>query len=361
MKMEKIKLFDVNCGKKEEKEIVDVMRSGYWASGSGNGKVNIFEKKFSKFIGCNSCVAVNSGTAALHLALSLFDLKGKEVILPSLSFVSTAHSIIYNGGKPIFVDIDPQTLCMDSEKIKSVITKKTKIILPVHFGGMPCNMSSISKIAKKHNLQIIEDAAHSVGTIFQNKFIGNHNNICCFSFHPVKNLAMITGGAISVPKKYQKFYERLKSQRWCGISSRKGVYYDVDKLGWNYYMNEFSAAIGISQLSKLKALNNKKKKIAKKYFKKLNVKDKMPFSKDCSYHLYWIQVEDRDNFLKKMNLMGIETGIHYKPIHTMTFYKSKKSLPITEKISKKIVSIPIHSNLTDENVERIIKAVNSSI
>lgn len=156
--MKKIKLFDPHVGRREEKAIVDTLYSKFWASGAGIGKVLEFEEKFRKYTKASSCVAVNSGTAALHLALSLFDIKGKEVILPSLSFVSTAHAVLYNGGIPIFADIKEDTLCLDPENVRKKITKKTKIILPVHFGGFPCDMKQFLDIKKENKINVVEDA-----------------------------------------------------------------------------------------------------------------------------------------------------------------------------------------------------------
>ena len=285
----KIKLFDPVVNTLEKKAILRVLNSGFWASGSGSGTVLKFENEFKKYLKSDECIAVNSGTSALNLALSLFNIKDKEVILPSLSFVSTAHCIIENKGIPVFVDVEPESLCIDPKKIISAITKKTKMILPVHFGGMPCNLNEIQKISKKHNLDIVEDAAHSAGSVYNNKKIGRHGKAVCFSFHPVKNLAMPTGGLISInDPRYKKFKKLLMERRWCGITNRKGTDYDVKEIGGNYYMNEFSAAIGIEQLKKLEKLNLIRKKIGKKFNEQINIKFKMPYNEDCSYHLYWI-------------------------------------------------------------------------
>ena len=354
-----IKLFDPIIDKKEEKAVTKVLQSKFWASGAGTNNVLKFEERLAKYVNAKKCIAVNSGTAALHLALSLLDIKNKEVILPSLTFVSTAHAILYNGGIPKFVDVDPKTLCIDPNEIKKVISKKTRVILPVHFGGMPCDLDKIQKICKNKKIEIIEDAAHAVGTSFKNKKIGSSGMAVCFSFHPVKNLAMPTGGAITLNGKNAKKYEsKLKSLRWCGITNRKGVKYDVDKVGWNYYMNEFSAAIGIEQLKKLRKLNERRRKIAKTYSNEIEINSKMSFNKECSYHIFWLQVEKRDEFIKKMRAKGIETGIHYLPVHKMSIYKGKHHLPKTDEIAKKIVSIPIHPNLSDYDIDKIIKNTN---
>ena len=186
----KIKLFDPSVGSEEIRAITKVIKSHFWASGYGVGNVLKFEKKFRKFVNADSCIAVNNGTSALNLALSLSNIKNKEVIVPSLSFVSTAHAVLINGGIPIFVDVDPLTMCIDPENIKKAITKKTKIVLPVHFAGMPSNLSQIIKICEENNLNLVEDAAHAVGTTYGKKQIGKHGMACCFSFHPIKNLAM---------------------------------------------------------------------------------------------------------------------------------------------------------------------------
>jgi dTDP-4-amino-4,6-dideoxygalactose transaminase len=358
----KIKLFDPIIDKSEEQSIIKVLRSKFWASGSGIGHVKKFENKFKKYIDSKNCVAVNSGTAALNLALSMYDIKNKEVILPSLSFVATANAVIQNGGIPKFVDIDEKTLCIDPKKIIKIISKKTKVILPVHFGGLSSDLLEISNLCKMHKIHLIEDAAHSAGSSYKNKKIGSHGDLVCFSFHPVKNLAMPTGGLISINSKdHLKISKILKEKRWCGITNRKGDDYDVKNIGWNYYMNEFSAVIGIEQLKKLDKTNLQRKKNAKKYFEQISLDKKMPFDNECSYHFYWIRVKNRDEFREKLLKKGIQTGMHYKPIHTFSLYKSKIRLPITEKIGKEIVTLPTHPNISEKDLEKVIETVNQCI
>jgi len=358
--MSKIKLFDPHVGIDEERVVKKVLQSHFWASGAGTGNVSKFENEFNNYIGSDQCVAVNSGTAALHLALSIFDIKNREVIVPSLSFASTALAVIYNGGIPVFVDIDPTNLCLDLSVVKKSITKKTKAILPVHFGGMPCNLKTISDLCKENNLILIEDAAHAAGSSYKNKKIGTSGLAVCFSFHPVKNLAMPTGGAITLNgKKSSNFKKIIHSRRWCGIMNRRGTKYDVGQLGWNYYMNEVSAAIGLVQLKKLDKLNNLRKKIASRFSNEIQLEKKMLLNQDCSYHLYWIQVSNRSNFMKEMLQNGIETGIHYFPIHKMSYFKKfRKKLLQTEQVGESIVSLPIHPNLKDSEVTKIIKLTN---
>ena len=357
-----IKLFDPHYGKAEEKAILKVLKSGYWASGSGLGNVENFERNVKKYLKSKNCIAVNSGTAALNLALSLIDIKNKEVILPSLTFVSTAHAIKVNGGIPKFVDVDSKSLCIDTNKIEAAITKKTRAILPVHFGGTPCNLDKIISLCKKFNLELVEDAAHAIGTTYRNKKIGTHGTAVCFSFHPVKNLAMPMGGLISINHpNHKKLRTILEARRWSGITNRKDTDYDIKELGWNYYMNEFSAAIGLVQLKKLDKLNRVRQTICKSYHKKINVEQKMPISLDSSYHFYWILVKDRKKFRENMSKYGIETGTHYKPVHQMSMYKQKKHLPVTEKIGETIVTLPTSPNLNKPQIDFIIESVNKSL
>ena len=358
--MKKIKLFDPIIGVDEKRSITKVLESKFWASGSGSGNVFKFEEKFRKYLDANTCVAVNSGTAALNLSLSLIDIKNCEVILPSLSFVSTANAIILNGGKPVFVDVDPRTLNIDPEKIENSISTRTKIILPVHFGGLPCNLEKIQSLSKKYNLKIVEDAAHAAGSHYKNKKIGTHGFAVCFSFHPIKNLAMPTGGLISINNKNHKKIRRLlTTRRWCGITDRNKTDYNVKEIGNNYYMNEFSAVIGLTQLKELDKRNNIRKKIAKRYFQEIKSEAKMQFDKDCSYHFYWILVKNRNKFRKKISEIGIETGTHYRPIHTFDFYKSKINSKITENIGNSVVTIPCHPNLKENDISKIIKSITS--
>ena len=358
----RIKLFDPMVNHLEERSVIQVLRSGNWASGAGKNFVKKFEDDFQKYTNTNACVAVNSGTAALNMALSLVDVENKEVILPSMSFVSTANAVILNGGRPVFAEIEPETLCIDPKSVKKLLTKKTRVILPVHFGGMPCKLDELKEIIKNHDCKIIEDSAHAAGTTYNHKKIGSHTFASCFSFHPVKNLAMPTGGAITInDKKYKKIRDELESKRWCGITDRKFSEYNVKEIGNNYYMNEFSAAIGLVQLKKLDRMNKQRKNIARIYSKEITIERKMGFDQNCSYHLFWIRVKNRKKIRENLNDKCIETGTHYRSINTFDFYKKFNKTPITEKISKEIVTIPIHPNLKKSEIDRIVKTINSII
>jgi len=355
----KINLFEPHIDKSEEKAVLDVLRKKFWASGSGIGHVRKFEKEFKRYVGSNETVAVNSGTAALNIAVSLLDVKGKEVILPSLSFVSTANCILMNGGKPKFADVNPETLCIEPDEIRKLVSKKTKAIIPVHFGGMPCDMETILEISQKNKIKVIEDAAHATGSIFNKRKIGSHGFAVCFSFHPVKNLAMPTGGLIAINDvNHDRIRGKIEAMRWCGITDREDDNYEVKELGNNYYMNEISAAIGIEQLRKLEKMNSIRKKIAKNYSSEIELNEKMPYTNNCAYHLYWICVKNREKLRRELSRKGIQTGTHYKPIHKFNLYKKSHSLPITESVGKQIITLPMHPNLKENEIDKIISVIN---
>ena len=355
----KINLFEPYIDESEEKSVLNVLRSKFWASGLGTGNVKKFEDKFKKFVNADECLAVNSGTAALNIAISLLDVKGKEVIIPSLSFISTANCVLMNGGKPVFVDVNPDTLCIEPKTIVKSITKKTKAIIPVHFGGMPCNIEKILELSSKYGIKVIEDAAHAAGASYNKNKIGSHGFAVCFSFHPVKNLAMPTGGLIAInDKNHKKIRDSIQSKRWCGITNRNDDSYEINELGDNYYMNEISAVIGIEQLKKLNKMNSIRRKISRQYFSGIEIERKMPFKKECSYHLYWICVKNREYFRRKLYENGIQTGTHYRPIHTFALYKNRTRLSFTEIVGKQIVTIPMHANITENQVDRIISLTN---
>jgi len=355
----RIKLFDPIIDDDELDVLNKTLKSKFWADGSGSNQVRKFEEKFQNIIKSDFNVAVNSGTSALYLALSMEDIKNKEVILPSMSFVSTAHAVIANNAKPVFADINLDTLCIDPNNIEQSLSKLTKVILPVHFAGLSSDLTKIQKICHRKNLTLIEDAAHAAGSFHNGKPIGSHGKFVCFSFHPVKNLAMPTGGLISInDNNYKGIIKKLQSKRWCGITNRIKTNYDVKELGWNYYMNEFSAAIGLVQLKKLKKLNKIRQQNAKRYFDELVCERKLKFDRNCSYHFYWILVKNRNKLRKILLEKGIETGTHYPPIHKFTMYDKKISLPNTEYAAKSIITLPTHPNLIKNDMDEIIRIIN---
>lgn len=344
----------------EKKLLNNIFSSHIWSSSYGSDNIENLENKFKNYIGCDETVAVNSGSAALDLSLSLLNLKNKDILLPSLSHVSLANSVIHNGGNPIFVDIDQDTLNISIDSVEQKITKKTSLILLSHFGGYPCNLVKIKKLATEFKLEIIEDAALATGSTYNKKNIGSHNFAVCFSFHPVKILSAPKGGMICLNgKQSKKFKKLLVARRNSGIQSKNN--YEVSFPGWNYYMDEFSAALSIIQLKKLKQMIKIRKFIAKRYFNELKVEHKMPFDNSCAYNFYWILTSKKQNLLNKMHKKNIEISTYHPPIHHFNFYNKKQKLPNTDLAQKKLILLPTHPNLSKRNVDMIIKHVNQLV
>lgn len=348
----KIKIHDPYFDIKEKTSINNVLESHFWALSKGGGITSKFESDFKNFIHSKECVAVDSASSALLLTMNLLEIKNKEVIIPSLSHVSLAHSITLNGGKPVFVDVDPNSLCLDPALVEKAITKKTSVICPVHFGGVPSEISLLKKICKEKNLKLVEDAALAMGSIYDGKKIGQHSDFVCFSFHPVKILSAPKGGMIAINSKNSKSVKnKLYALRNSGISCNGK---SVNSLGWNAYMNEFSAAICIEQLKKIKKITLKRNSTAKRYHDEFNSLIRMPYSKNYAYNFYWIQVKNQKNFVKKMLEKNIEVANYHPPIHMTGFYKNQKKLKNTENAYEHMVLLPTHLGLSNEDVDKII-------
>lgn len=348
----KIKIHDPYFDKQEKISIIKVLESHSWALSKGNGITPKLELKFKNFVRSKECVSVDSASSALLLTMKLLDVKNKEVIIPSLSHVSLAHSITLNGGKPIFVDVDPKTLCLDPNLAKKAINKKTKAICPVHFGGVPADISLFQRICKEKNLKLIEDAALAMGSNYNDKKIGQHSDFVCFSFHPVKILSAPKGGMISINSKNSKsIKKKLYALRNSGIGTDGK---SVDSVGWNAYMNEFSAAICLEQLKKIKKIISKRNAISKRYYQELDFLIRMPYSKDYAYNFYWIQVKNQKSFVKKMKEKNIEVANYHTPIHMTNFYQNSKKLKHTEYAYDRMVLLPTHPGLNTEDITNII-------
>lgn len=364
-----IPIFKAKMNKEEIlQELSKIFDSGYIGLGP---KTKKFEEEFAKYIGVKYAVALNSATAALHLANNVLDIrKGDEVIVPSMTFVSTALSPLYCGAKPVFADINEDTLCLDVKDIEKRINKRTKAIIVVHYGGHACEMDEIVKLAKKYKLHVIEDAAHACGAKYKNKMLGSIGIIGCFSFHAVKNLPTGDGGMITTNN--EKIYKKLLKLRWVGIdkdtfarsSDKKYSWrYSVDELGFKYHMNDITAVIGSAQLKVLDAHNSIRRKYSRMYNEAL--KDlrwmKMPVEKEYAFssrHNYVIQTPKRDELNKFLSLRGISTGVHYEPVHHYkVFGKVKSNLPITEKVWKKLLTLPLYPDMSEQDFNKIIEVI----
>lgn len=358
--------------------VVDSLKSGWITMGP---KTIEFEQKFRDYIfkdsdiaQCNQFVSsLNSATAALHLALKAIGLKsGEEVILPTNTFIATAEVVTYFGAIPVLCDIEEDTHNMDVSKIEGLITEKTKAIIPVHFGGQPCDMDEIMTVARKYNLKVIEDAAHALPSRYKGSMIGTIGDITCFSFYATKTLATGEGGMATTTD--SEYARKIKINRLHGISrdawdryTVKGSwYYEVVDNGHKYNTTDINSALGLAQLRKVDWMKDRRSEIARMYdeaFKAtkiitLVIRD----DRETSWHLYVIKVNNRDVLIEKLKADGIGTSVHFIPVHKHPYYKETygykdEVFPIANSVFERSLSLPIYPGLTDEQVDYIINKV----
>lgn len=349
-------------GKEEEKEVLKVLRSGMIAQGQW---VEKFEKEFAEYIGTKYAVQTTSGTTALHLALlSLGIGTGDEVITTSFTFVATSNAILYTGARPVFVDIDEKTFNIDPLLIEKKITKRTKAILLVHLYGLPADMTTIMKIATKHHLYVIEDAAQAHGALYKNKKVGSIGTMGCFSFYATKNMTTGEGGMVTTNS--LKLAQKVRALRNHGMME---LNYKYSFLGYNYCPTNIAAALGLTQLKRLDKLNAKRISNAKYYLNKLkNIKGiilpNLFNNRNHVFHQFTIRVTkefpiSRDLLLKRFEKNDIRPKIYYPiPLHKQKLYNSlgyKDYLPISESLASEVLSIPVHPNLSGKDLKQVIK------
>jgi perosamine synthetase len=364
-----IQVFKPDIGAEEVAAVSEVLRSGWLGLGP---KTAEFERRFSAYIGTQAAVGVNSGTSALDLALKLLHIShNHEVIVPTFTFVSTAHVVAYNLATPVFADVDPDTLNVSVEDVAAKITGRTRAILPVHYGGRPVDMDTLRDVAD--GIPIIEDCAHACGSTLAGRSAGSLGDVGCFSFQAVKNLSMGDGGALTLDD--PEWAARAKRLRWLGID--KGTWdrtegdrsywweYTVDEIGLKCHMNDIAAAIGLVQLARLDAMNARRTQIAHLYTAALadvsGVETPPPDSdaSRSSWHIYCIKCEHRDDLSVWLQERGISTGVHYKPIHTYRCYGNRPVLKQAEKVFPLILSLPMYPGLTDDDVEQVVAGITS--
>jgi len=360
--------------------VINVLKGDYLTTGP---YVSIFEQEVAKYVGASYAVSFSNGTAALHGACFAAGItEGDEVITTPLTFAASANCVLYQGGKPIFADIDPKTYNIDSTEIEKKITTKTKAIIPVHFTGQPVSLDAVMEIAKKHNLIVIEDAAHALGAAYKKKMIGSISDMTMFSFHPVKHITSGEGGLITTNNK--EYYEKLLQFRSHGITRDQNRlvqnhgpwYYEMQFLGYNYRMTDIQAALGTSQLKKIDKFIDLRKKYASMYneaFKHISELS-IPFQDEngqSSWHLYIIRLHleqltaSRKDIFEALLQENIGVNVHYIPVHLMPYYQGLGykcgDCPNAEKLYEEIITLPLFPAMTEDDIRDVIKAVKNVI
>lgn len=360
--------------------VIDVLKSDYLTTGPAIKK---FEEKFASYIGAKYAVSFSNGTAALHGACFAAGIsKGDEVITTPMTFAASANCVLYQGATPVFADISEKTYNIDPDNIKSLINEKTKAIIPVDFSGQPVDLDAIKKIAKEHNLIVIEDAAHAIGATYKDQKIGAISDMTMFSLHPVKHITTGEGGMITTDNK--EYYEKLLQFRSHGITrdqekliSNDGPwYYEMQFLGYNYRMTDIQAALGISQLEKLDEFIELRRKYVNIYneaFSKIE-QIKIPYQSpegNSSWHLYIIRLEleklsvGRKEIFEALHKRNIGVNVHYIPVYYQPYYQElgyKKGLcSKAEELYEEIISLPLFPSMNEKDVNDVIEAVEKVI
>jgi perosamine synthetase len=358
--------------------VVEVLRSDWLTTGP---KVQEFEESFSAFIGTKYAIAVSSGTAALHAAVFAAGIgPGDEVIVPPMTFAATANAVVFQGGTPIFADVDPDTLLLDPGKAEAKVTPRTKAIIAVDYAGQPCYYDSLRKIADRHHLTLMADACHALGATYKERKVGTLADLNVFSFHPVKHITTGEGGMITTGN--PKFAESMRIFRNHGITTdhlqrqeQGSWFYEMMDLGYNYRITDFQCALGVSQLRKLERWVKRRQEIAKHYDKAFsNIEGIQPLRvrSDVShaYHLYVIRLDqtklgrNRAKIFTELRANGVGVNVHYIPVHLHPYYRIKFKTdaglcPVAEQAYEEIVSLPMFSGLSDREVEKVVTTVRN--
>lgn len=369
-------------GEDEINEVIDSLRSGWLTTGP---KVLRLEEAFVELTGAKAAISVNSATSGLHLVLKTLDLgPGDEVITTPITWPSTVNNIELCGARPIFADVDKDTLQIDPYDVERSITPRTKAVIPVHFAGAPCEMDALSEICKRHGLYLIEDAAHAVGTRYKGRIIGSGSDAAVFSFHVIKNMTTGEGGMIVCNDEERA--ARMRRLRFHGISrdawkrySKGGSpQYEVEEPGFKYNMMDIQAAIGIHQLKKLKTFNSKRAGLASNYKRFLSDVPRImplgsvPYKHEHAWHLFVVRLEiealtiDRDQFIQALQEENIGTGLHFPAVHLQKYYRErygfqKGAFPNAEWNSERLFSLPLYPMLEEKDQADVVSAMKHII
>ncbi|WP_224796241.1 UDP-4-amino-4,6-dideoxy-N-acetyl-beta-L-altrosamine transaminase [Bacillus pseudomycoides] len=360
--------------------VINVLKSDFITTGP---TIKQFENQVAAYVGAKYAVAFSSGTAALHGACFAAGIShDDEVITTSMTFAASSNCVLYQGGVPVFTDIKSDTYNIDPNLIKDKITNKTKAIIPVHFTGQPVELEKISKIAQEYNLTVIEDAAHALGSTYKKKKIGSISDMTMFSFHPVKHITTGEGGIITTNN--EDYYQKLLQFRTHGITRNPNNltenhgpwYYEMQFLGYNYRMTDIQAALGLSQLQKLDSFIAKRKQYVSMYNMALKDLPEVILPKqldhvDSSWHLYIIQLNlpmlkvDRKEIFQALQQENIGVNVHYIPIHLQPYYQKlgyqKGICPNAEKLYESIITLPLFSEMSEQDANDVIQAVKKVI
>ncbi|MBM4452975.1 MAG: UDP-4-amino-4,6-dideoxy-N-acetyl-beta-L-altrosamine transaminase [Chloroflexi bacterium] len=356
---------------------VEVLRSDWITQGP---KVDEFERKVANYCGVKYAVAVSSGTAALHAACAVAGIStGDEAITTPITFAATANAVVYCGAKPVFADIQEDTLNIDPREIERKLTSRTKAILPVDFAGHPADLEEIMAIARSRKIVVIEDASHALGAEYEGRKIGSLADMTILSFHPVKHITTGEGGMILTDN--EEFCEKLKIFRHHGIVREKSDngswYYKIYNPGYNFRITDFQCALGISQLNKLNRFIERRREIATKYNAELAEMDEILIPVEdkrvkAVYHIYTIQLKTellttgRKEIFKALRAENIGVSVHYMPIHLHPFYQQKfgykkGDYPTAEEYYERAITLPLFPSMSDEDVKDVIKAVKKVV
>jgi dTDP-4-amino-4,6-dideoxygalactose transaminase len=357
-------------------EVVEVLRSGWLTTGP---RVKQFEAAFSAFTGAAHSVALSSCTAALHLSLAAIGIaEGDEVIIPTMTFASTGETVLYFKARPVLVDCAPNSFHVDPKQIEAAITNRTKAIVPVHYSGYACDMDAILDIARRHDLRVIEDAAHALPATYKRKMIGTLGDITCFSFYATKTLTTGEGGMVTTDN--EQYAERIRSLSLHGISkdawkrySAEGSWrYDIQEVGYKYNLTDLQAALGLSQLAKREATHALRIRLAQRYDRALAPLDafeipQIPSDVTSAWHLYVLQVKPealrigRDRVIEELKSRGIGTSVHFIPLHLHSLYQRlgyrDGQFPHAEARFNGAISLPLYPSMTDDDSDRVIEAL----
>lgn len=363
-------------GEEEIQEVVDTLRSGWLSTGP---KVKLFEEEFADKVGSESALALNSCTAGLHLSLAALGIgPGDEVIVPSMTFCATANVVVHLGATPVIVDVEPDTLNISPDCARDGMTERTKAIMPVHYAGHPADMDAVRAIAADRGVAIVEDAAHAVTAKHRGEFVGSGANPAAFSFYATKNLTTGEGGMLTGPP---DFIDRCRTLSLHGMSrdayrrydAGGSWYYEVTEPGYKCNMSDIQASIGIWQLRKIAAFQERRREIVARYTAAFSSRSELqcPIERDTvesAWHLYVLRLSpdllqiDRAQFIEELRERNIATSVHYIPLHMQPYYRDRFGLspsdfPVATQAYENMFSLPLNVCMTDEDVDDVIAAV----